>query len=108
MKPLRRAGSSPLSSACRRRESPPVDWTMETTFCTLSSCFPDRAPSRDPTSSVLPPRLLPPYCSSRSSALSLTKLLQHNSLNMDPKDMFVLLRTVCRRQQWWSTLSSQD
>ena len=104
MKPLRRAGSSPLSSACCRRELPPLDWTMETTFCTLSSCFPDRAPSREPTSSLLPPSytiwgsvhilqrnkqdlwilrkltVLPPYCSSRSSALSLTKLLQHNSL----------------------------
>merc|ERR1719510_936790 len=89
MKPLRRAGSRPLSSACWRRELPPLDWTMETTFWTLSSCLPDRAPRREPTSSVLPPRVLPPYCSSRSSALSLTKLLQHNSLNMDPKDMFV-------------------
>merc|ERR1719150_2910217 len=88
MKLLSRAGSSPLSSACLSRESPPSDWTMETTFCTLSSCFPEIAPSRDPTSSLLPPRLLPPYCSSRSSALSLTKLLQHNSLNMEPNDMF--------------------
>merc|ERR1719150_1069929 len=93
MKPLSRAGSSPLSSACLSRESPPSDWTMETTFCTLSSCFPDRAPSRDPTSSLLPPRVLPPYCSSRSSALSLTKLLQHNSLNIDPKDMLLMFWT---------------
>merc|ERR550539_949210 len=66
---------------------------MKPTFCTLSSCFPERAPSREPTSSLLPPRLLPPYCSSRSSALSLTKLLQHNSLNIDPKDMLELLWT---------------
>merc|ERR1719400_476329 len=99
MKPLRRAGSRPFSSACWRRELPPLDWTMETTFCTLSSCFPERAPSREPTSSLLPPRVLPPYCSSRSSALSLTKLLQHNSLNIDPKDMLVWTGAVVRRQE---------
>ena len=55
MTPLRSAGSRPLSSACCSSESPPEDWTMETTFWTLSSCLPDNAPSREPTSSLFPP-----------------------------------------------------
>ena len=38
--PLRRAGSRPLVCACSSSASPPPDWTMETTFWTLSSCLP--------------------------------------------------------------------
>jgi len=40
MIPLRRAGSSPFFSACCTRCSPPLDWTIEATFWTLSCCFP--------------------------------------------------------------------
>ena len=42
MTPLRRAGSRPFCWACWRRASPPPDWTIETTFWTLISCFPKK------------------------------------------------------------------